>query len=515
MTVLLTGPGGEHELPASQREIMAFMANGDFFVSKSHAFKPHVLSFFSRLEKLGLNPKMHRIELSEIALHYAEQGVHDSKRNASQTQHEAMKLFQDAVDSTASDIHIRVHKRHKTEILYRVDGDLASIRKDGFEYGVTLCSTIYQSMADVADSTFEVLSRQDARIGDKDRLPSCLDGIRIATTPQVDGFVMVLRLLYDAASGAKDLASLGYAPEQVNGIKFLMCRPTGINVIGGPTGSGKSTSLQRILTSIHQDNGGRKHLISVEDPPELEMPNIVQTPVTNASTAEERSIAFQDAIKAALRIDPDVIMIGEIRDTPSARLGMQAAMTGHQVWTTLHSNSAFANLDRLIDLGVERNIAYDPGVVTGLVCQRLVQRLCPECKVALLDNTDNYAPSDLARVEMVTPLDTVYVRGPGCSHCAKKAALIGNGVKGRVAVAEVVVTDHQLMNHLRSGDRRAATDYWRNNQGGRTMLEIVIEKVRTGEVDPFGAEKIVGPINMGVINRDYCLETNEINKSVG
>lgn len=515
MSELLTGPGGTYELPVAQREIMAFKSNGDFYVSKSHAFKPHVLSFFSRLEKMNLNPRMHRVELTQIAEIYNAQGFHETKRKASQTQHEAMKLFQDAVDNTASDIHIRVHKRHKTQILFRIDGDLSAFREEGFEYGVTLCSTIYQSMADVSDSTFEVLSRQDARIGDKDRLPACLDGIRIATTPQVDGFVMVLRLLYDAASGAQDLSSLGYASEQVDWIKFLMRRPTGINVIGGPTGSGKSTSLQRILTSIYSENEGRKHIISVEDPPELEMPNIVQTPVTNATTAEERSIAFQDAIKAAMRIDPDIIMIGEVRDTPSARLSMQAAMTGHQVWTTLHSNSAFANLDRLIDLGVEKNIVYDPGVVTGLVCQRLVQRLCPDCKIPLSSHTEKFLPSDIARVEMVTSLDNVFVRGKGCSCCAKKQGTIGNGVKGRVAVAEVIVTDQQLMTLLRNGDRRAANEYWRNNQGGRSMLEIVIEKVKNGEVDPFGAEAIVGPLNMGIINRDYCIENNEIRKTVG
>jgi len=178
----------------------------------------------------------------------------------------------------------------------------------------------------------------------------------------------------------------------------------------------------------------------VEDPPEYPIPGAIQTPVANVSTAEERSAAFQAAIKAAMRLDPDVIMIGEIRDTPSASLALQAAMTGHQVWTTLHANNSIAIVDRLIDLGVPAEILCDPAIVSGLVSQRLVKTLCPHCKVSLKNAIGSLSiREEYERIAKYIDLESVYIKGEGCDKCS------GSGLLGRTVVSEVILPDNKIM----------------------------------------------------------------------
>lgn len=456
---------------------------GRVLVAKSQQANPYVRGFIARLQRLGLDPVVVPVELSELSRQVAA----DASRNpATQTQmqRDAMALFQRAVDAHASDIHIRVKRNGTTHILLRVHNDLEPHAEHPAEYGEMLCSAIYQAMADVSDATFEQLSRQDARISDRAKLASGLDGIRIATTPQVDGFAMVLRLLYHDTGSALGLENLGYSAEQVRTLDRLKARPGGINIIGGPTGSGKSTTLQRVLAAILRECEGRRHVITVEDPPEYPIPGAVQTPVTNVETEEERSRAFQSAIKAAMRLDPDIIMIGEIRDAPSAKLSLQASMTGHQVWSTLHVNGAFAVPDRLMDLGVARDLLGDPGILGGMICQRLTKVLCPHCKIPL--RAANVSTGEVERIYRALGTDEAFVRGPGCSHCG------GKGIVGRTVVAEVVEMDETLAELVLSRKRRDALAYWRKSQGGILMAEHAVLKARAGLIDPFQAEEVVG-----------------------
>lgn len=501
---VLTAVGGKFPIGDELREILCYIDDGRLLISKSHAFNPHVRGFIGRLERLGCPCEKLHVDLSVVAQAYAGAAADSQHRTASDMQRAAKTLFDKAVDLRASDIHVRISKRNKTRIFVRVHNDLEFIEEHPYDYGDQLCSTIYQAMADVSDSTFEPLSRQDARIGDQSKLPSKLDGIRIATSPQVDGYIMVMRLLYNDASDTVDLSSLGYNAQQRDAIAFMKKRPTGVNIIGGPTGSGKSTTLQRILTSLIKEAEGRKHVITVEDPPEYPIPGSVQTPVTNADSEEERSRAFQIAIKASMRLDPDVIMIGEVRDTPSARLSIQAAMTGHQVWTTVHANSAFSIIDRLVDLGVPLELISDPSIITGLVCQRLLKVLCPSCKKPLTEAMGRYEDKDMRRVMSVVRLDKAFVRGDGCEHCRK------SGTAGRTVVAEVIVTDQHLMTYIKKQDRIGAIEYWKRDQMGVTMLNHAIEKINEGLVDPFQAEDVIGPLSMGIIERDFRINPTEI-----
>lgn len=502
---VLTARGGEFTITDDLREILCYLDDGRLLVSKSHAYNAHVRGFIGRLAHMGRTCHVLHVDLSVISKAYmGDSAAREHLRSASDMQRAATGIFEKAVMLRASDIHIRISKKDKTRILYRIHGDVEFIEEHPHDYGDQLCSTIYQAMADVSDSTFEPLSRQDARIADQSKLPAKLDGIRIATSPQVGGYLMVLRLLYNDASDSVDLADLGYNPLQKDSVAFMKCRPTGVNIISGPTGSGKSTTLQRVLTSIVRESMGKKHIITVEDPPEYPIHGVVQTPVNNADTEEERSIAFRKAIKSAMRLDPDVIMIGEVRDGPSAQLAIQAAMTGHQVWTTVHANNAFSIIDRLTNLGVPIELVSDPSVITGLVCQRLLKVLCPHCKTPLSNVIDRYSQQDMRRIMSVLQFNSVFVIGMGCEHCRQ------SGTIGRTVVAETIVTDEHLMRHVRNRDRIGAIEYWRRDQMGITMLDHAIEKINSGMVDPFQAEGVVGPLNMGVVERDFRIEPKEM-----
>jgi general secretion pathway protein E len=463
------------------------------YVSADHIYEPSVRSYLAQARGVKADIEVQQVSMEMIAEKKSKQAV-ETKREGnyerSEMQRDAYELFATAVKRKCSDIHIRVSKRGETRVFMRIHGDLVQVKDQPYEWGKTICATIYQAMTDVSASTYEMNSRQDARISRGEHLPQGVEGIRIATTPQVDGCVMVLRLLYNATNASTDICDLGFNQQQKDLFALMKGRPTGINIIAGPTGSGKSTTLQRTMLAIHQECRGSKHIITVEDPPEYPMPGIVQTPVADAQSEEERSIAFQSAIRASMRLDPNVIMIGEMRDKPSAKLAIQAAMTGHQVWATLHANNGLAIIDRMVDLEIPVSMMADPTIITGLICHRLVKVLCPHCKQRFTGVHPRYSPEDSKRIMGVVDIevDHVHVMGNGCDSC------MNTGIMGRTVVAEIVVPDHTLMTHIRRGDRDKAYAYWRTS-GGRTMLDHAIDKIKQGLIDPFQAEDEVGQLN--------------------
>lgn len=503
-TDVLTKQNGKFNVSDELRGMLALREDGELFIARAYLFNAHVRGFQARLTQQGFNFRIVETDLNVVQQMYrtvftSDEAAHTDMQKAS------IELFSRAVKRRASDIHIRVSKRQNTRIYFRVHNDLEFIEEHSYDYGNKLCSTIYQAMADVSDATFEENARQDARISEREKIPEELDGIRIATTPQVDGFLFVLRLLYNDSAEDLDLRKLGFSNAHIDAIEYMKRRPTGVIIIAGPTGSGKSTTLQRVLGSIISETKGKKHIITVEDPPEYPIPGAVQTPVTNAETEEERSKEYQKAIKAAMRLDPDIIMLSEVRDLPTSKLTIQAAMTGHQVWTTVHSNTGLGTFDRFRDLGVELDLMTDPTVVAGVICQRLVKTLCPHCKKKLIDQKDRYEKKHLERLmEVKLTLDNVYVQGDGCDKCAN------TGVQGRTVVAETIVTDNTLMKHIRNTDRMGAINYVYKDNGNKTMLQHAIEKIDAGLVDPFLAEDVVGPLNAGNIESDHRITSQEL-----
>ncbi|MFM0040916.1 ATPase, T2SS/T4P/T4SS family [Paraburkholderia sediminicola] len=474
-----------------ERKLLCLLDDGRLLIAEGHEMNPYVLSYRARLDRLKFGHQPCPVSLDVV--HRAYEGMRRDG-TGERVDHTAMQvlakeLIAQACRERASDIHIRI-KRHSTEILFRIHNELVRVSEQTREQGARLLATLYSAMASVSDNTYKPSERQDASIGDRDKLPEQLFGVRIATAPTSVGNIMVMRLLYNDAGETTDLQRLGFSGSQAAEVDELQRLPHGMNIISGPTGSGKSTTLQRVLLGQIAECNGSINVITVEDPVEYPIAGAVQTPVTNAATEEARSLAFAAAISNAMRLDPDTIMIGEVRDRASAQSALRASMTGHQVWTTVHANGALSIVDRLIDLGLPLRMVTDETVVTGLISQRLVKLLCPHCKQPLTSIANECEPALIARVRRAVgaAFENVFAQGPGCPHC------VGRGTTGRTVVAEVVHTDAQFFALLRDGNKAAATAYWLDQLGGSTLVEHAIEKVAAGLVDPRGAERIVGPL---------------------
>jgi type II secretory ATPase GspE/PulE/Tfp pilus assembly ATPase PilB-like protein len=474
---------------AEERKLLCLLDDGRLLIAEGHEMNPYVLSYRARLERLNFASRAYAVGLDEVRRAY--EGMRRDG-TAERLDHTAMQvlakeLIAQACRERASDIHIRV-KRFSTEILFRIHNELMRVSEQTREHGARLLATLYSAMASVSDNTYKPSERQDASIGDRDKLPEQLFGVRIATAPTSVGNVMVLRLLYNDAGESTELDRLGFTAAQSRQIDELRHLPHGMNIISGPTGSGKSTTLQRVLLGQIGEANGSLHVITVEDPVEYPIGGAVQTPVVNASTEEARSLAFAAAIANAMRLDPDTIMIGEVRDRASAQGALRASMTGHQVWTTVHANGALAIVDRLIDLGLPLRMVTDESVVTGLVSQRLVKLLCPHCKVRFADSAAARDSELAARVRRAVgnEYDQVCAQGDGCPHC------MGRGTIARTVIAELVRTDAEFFAFLRDGDKAAATAYWLDRLGGQTIVEHALAKVSAGLVDPRMAERVVG-----------------------
>ncbi|MFC0402785.1 GspE/PulE family protein [Paraburkholderia rhizosphaerae] len=476
---------------AEERKLLCLLDDGRLLIAEGHEMSPYVLSYRARLERLKFTYRAYAVGFDEVRRAY--EGMRRDG-TAERLDHTAMQvlakeLIAQACRERASDIHIRV-KRFSTEILFRIHNELVRVSEQTREHGARLLATLYSAMASVSDNTYKPSERQDASIGERDKLPEQLFGVRIATAPTSIGNVMVLRLLYNDAGETTELERLGFSTLQTHQIDELKRLPHGMNIISGPTGSGKSTTLQRVLLGQINECNGSTHVITVEDPVEYPIAGAVQTPVINASTEEARSLAFAAAIANAMRLDPDTIMIGEVRDSASAQSALRASMTGHQVWTTVHANGALAIVDRLIDLGLPLRMVTDESVVTGLISQRLVKLLCPQCSPRFADSAAARDTALAARVRLAVgpAFEQVRAQGDGCPHCA------GRGTIGRTVVAEVVRTDAHYFECVRNGDKAAAIEYWLDRLGGQTIVEHTQSKVAAGLVDPRMAERVVGPL---------------------
>lgn len=435
-------------------------------------------------------PELASISLQKLRDLYARADF-DSSNNAAaggnnDNHLQVIKYIKEAVNQNASDIHIIVFKQ-VTHIKFRVDGDL-QVHEESItsEQGLFLCGTIYNSMCDVGGTYFQPSISQDGRMK-QDYLESCgLFGARVATRPTDSGIVMIIRLLHDHNDRELSIEELGYLPEQVRSLEVLSSMPVGLYIFSGATGSGKSTTVATLLKIIIKKFEGRKHVLTVEEPPEYRIPGAVQTALICDKTDDDVvSREWARSIANAMRLDPDVVLIGEIRDNASASGAIRAAMTGHQVLTTLHANDAMGVLQRLLDIGVNISLLTDAKIVTGLVNQSLVKKLCSNCKVSLKGNEGRIKSRiQRERILRYVNVEKTYIQGEGCEHCEHK------GFKGRTVVAEVIVTNQKLLDTFREAGKSAALQYWLS-EGGLTKCQAMLEKINEGSVDPVMAEDSV------------------------
>lgn len=417
----------------------------------------------------------------------------------------AVKLLADAYERGASDIHIADYGAYTTIQLRRL-GMLQEHDQLPGENGRALIRVIYETMSHQTDAAFSRTERQDGRIATPQYLPKNVHSVRVHTEPiecnqakDGTGSFMALRLLYDStkASGTLEerVSVLGHTPEDAARLRFLTQR-TGMTIISGPTGHGKSTLLKHVMESMAEENPEKSHL-SIEDPPEYPLANVKQIKVTtnmgSAIDPAERGRAYTNTIAGAMRSDPDVMMIGEIRYPEAAAAAIDAALTGHGVWATLHANNAFGIIRRMVSL-LNAAKYVDPleylcdhNVLAGLVYQRLVPLLCPECGIPLQKAGGRLPEPVFNRLlRVLDDLDGVRVRGDGCERCRNL------GIVGQTVAAEVIACDQALLSHLRRGDFQRAHTYWKHDLQGRTYVGHAVDLISKGQVDPHLAELRLG-----------------------
>ena len=362
-------------------------------------------------------------------------------------------IIDEAVDRRASDIHME-QEEDRLRIRLRIDGRMIEARAYPLETAAAFISRVkVLATLDITERRKPQDGRFSHRSFDQD-----ID-IRVAVIPTARGERVTLRLLASDRSRLT-LEKLGMSMEMRQAFERLLVRPHGIILITGPTGSGKTTTLYGALQQI---NSADRHIITIEDPVESKIAGINQVPVD-----AEHGITFATALRSILRHDPDVVMVGEIRDEETAHLALEASLTGHLVFATLHTNSAVGALTRLLDMGSQPYLVAS--AVIGVMAQRLVRRICATCK-------SGYAPNATERKIMGIPAgrrEAQIFRGDGCTRCLR------SGYYGRVGIFEFVPFDAGLSRLVMEGGTTQAMEQHAVEHGAITLRADAITKVREG-----------------------------------
>lgn len=361
-------------------------------------------------------------------------------------------IIMKAIKEGASDVHIEPEE-HELKTRLRVDGILHEIDSPPKHLQSAIISRIkIMANLDIAERRLPQDGRFTIKMEGKE-----ID-VRTSCLPTIYGENVVLRLL-DASSALLGLEQLGFAKNMLEVYGKLIERPHGIILVTGPTGSGKTTTLYASLSKI---NTVDKNIITVEDPVEYKLPGIRQTQVE-----AKIKFTFASGLRSILRQDPDIIMVGEIRDFETAEIAIQAALTGHLVFSTLHTNDAPGAITRLIDMGLEPFLASSS--IIGVLAQRLVRKICPECK-------EKYAPSkeSLKDIGLDGNEKIDFYRGKGCPKC------MNSGYKGRISIYELMLPNDKIKNAITSKASSEAIRKLAIESGMVTLLEDGIEKIKQG-----------------------------------
>jgi type II secretory ATPase GspE/PulE/Tfp pilus assembly ATPase PilB-like protein len=362
-------------------------------------------------------------------------------------------LLTDAVKRGASDIHFEPEEGF-LRFRYRIDGVLRQIRSLHKSYWSAIAVRVkVMAGMDIA----EVRAPQDGRISVT--FSGRQVDFRVSTLPTVHGENIVLRIL-DRQKGIVSLEELGLNDEAMEDLRLMVARPEGIILVTGPTGSGKTTTLYSILGYLNTES---VNIMTLEDPVEYPTNLIRQT-----SISETARLDFASGIRSLMRQDPDIILVGEIRDEDTASMALRAAMTGHQVFSTLHTNSAIGAIPRLLDIGVKPDILA--GNLIGIVAQRLARRLCMECR-------ESYAVGSLERgllgLKATDRQQSIYT-AKGCRICDNM------GYKGRLALVEILTFDSEMDDVLARKGSQSELLRVALSKGFKTLIDVGTERVLEG-----------------------------------
>jgi type IV pilus assembly protein PilB len=365
------------------------------------------------------------------------------------------QLLGEAVRARASDIHLEP-QRESLRVRYRVDGLLRNVMTVPRRItGAVVSRVKIMSGLDIAEHRLP----QDGRT--RFLLADTTVDARVSTLPSLHGEKVVIRLLA-RGDAVPELSTLGFEPQQLASFESALRIPQGLILITGPTGSGKTNTLYSAISSIASPE---KNIVTLEDPVEVQLPGITQVGVNRKA-----GMTFSKGLRSILRQDPDIVLVGEVRDSETAELALTASMTGHLVLTTLHTNSAVAAVTRLIDMGVEPFLVASS--LTAAVAQRLVRKPCPSCAVPYVPDQITLAGLGLTEQDLAgaTPR-----RGTGCSQCG------GTGYQGRTGVFEVLTVNSTMRQVLLKDPSESAVSTQARADGICTLRAATIEKAGRGE----------------------------------
>ena len=378
----------------------------------------------------------------------------------------------DALKLQASDIHLECDAGC-LYVQYRIDGVLVPITQvQGQSMAEQVISRIkVMAELDIAERRIPQDGRFKVRVNERE-----ID-FRVSVMPNIFGEDAVLRLLdrqsLTEQARALTLESLGLDTRTMAGIRRLASKPHGMLLVTGPTGSGKTTTLYAAITEIHT---GRDKIVTIEDPVEYRLPRVLQIPVN-----EKKGLTFARGLRSILRHDPDKIMVGEIRDDETAQIAVQAALTGHLVFTTVHANSVFDVLGRFLHMGVD---AYSfAAALNGIVAQRLLRVNCTHCAVPV---TPAAAELDALGLTATQVAGWTFKAGQGCGHCR------GTGYKGRKAVAEVLALDDTLRELIAAKASISALKARAAHAGMNPLRDTALQWVRSGETTLEEVDRVAG-----------------------
>ena len=363
-------------------------------------------------------------------------------------------IIKSAVEKNASDLHV-IPKGKSAKIVLRIDGKLyEELRLNGNRLPSVIARLKIMGNMNIAERRLPQDGRAKVKVGDK------IVDLRFSCIPSICGEGMAIRLL-DKERGIMSLDELGFLDKELKEIRASQKKPYGMILVTGPTGSGKSSTIYALLQEPVFSN---ENVITLEDPVEYQLPGPVQIQIK-----EKIGLTFARGLRQILRHDPDVIVVGEIRDVETAKIAIQSALTGHILFSTLHTNTAAESYIRLGEMGVEPYLISSS--ILGIIAQRLIRKLCPECKVPDPDALAKLAES---RFPVQPPEGASFFDARGCEKCHN------TGFLGRTVVYEYLVPDEEIK---KAAARNARASTLRNiaiKQGMRTIEQICIEKAASG-----------------------------------
>lgn len=498
---LLTATGAMLELPHDSQSLIAYFTGGEIIISRTHRYDGRVLAFLDLLKQrkrkmrepfysdLGLISHIYKTNESRLG------GAVRSRQDFdNQMQKDFVDIIAKAAAQKVSDVHIEV--ADQTTIFFRIDGSMQPVMEYNSQWGESFVRAAFAS-SDMSNANYAQNEYQSAQKdgrtplrGTKDLyLPSGVLGVRMQFNPIAFGSrYVVMRLLYDNPSeGIKTEQEFG--PYEQRLLARMRSFPTGLVIVAGPTSSGKSTTLVRNMSMMLRERNYEINMITVENPVEQKIFGAHQMPVVNTTNEEQRDAKYVEALAAALRSDPDTLMVGEIRTLAAAQLTVRGALSGHNVWTTLHANSAMAALTRLLDLGVEPFKLKEETLMRGLVSMRLFKKVCPYCREPLANHPDRGAYKRVMGAYGEIGLRQVFQRGTGCSHCN------GTGNIGRIKAGEVIITNSEFLQLALAGKTDEAVAYWLEKMDGRTLKEAAVSLMLQGIISVDELERWVGQLD--------------------